>query len=243
MTLLLVGALCIGIASIIGGATGFGTALIATPVMLMVGFDVPEVVFVNLVAGLVTRVNVAYQLRNQINWRRVALLGGGSLPGAWLGAVTLSLLPEQFLKPAAGALVMLCGIAMALPVRTVTPRQPSAAAQALTGAVGGYLGTTTSLNGPPPVLLLMRARLPPLAFIADLAGYFIVANVMALGILCIRGEITDSMVWPRLPVFVIAALVGNLTGLSIARRITPGVFRSAVIVLVIASGAVTLVVG
>ncbi|WAM20097.1 hypothetical protein OYT95_43960 (plasmid) [Rhodococcus sp. JS3073] len=69
MTLLLVGALCIGIASIIGGATGFGTALIATPVMLMVGFDVPEVVFANLVAGLVTRVNVAYQLRNQSDHR------------------------------------------------------------------------------------------------------------------------------------------------------------------------------
>ncbi|GAF48160.1 sulfite exporter TauE/SafE family protein [Rhodococcus wratislaviensis] len=243
MTLLLVGVLCLGIASIIGGATGFGTALIATPVMLMVGFDVREVVFVNLVAGLVTRVNVAYQLWSQINWCRVALLGGGSLPGAWLGAVTLSLLPEQYLKPAAGALVMLCGIAMALPVRTVSPRQPSAVAQALTGGVGGYLGTTTSLNGPPPVLLLMRARLPPLAFIADLAGYFIVANVIALGTLFIRDEITVSMVWPRLPVFVIAALVGNLTGLSIARRITPGMFRSAVIVLVIASGAVTLVVG
>ncbi len=51
MTMLLVGALCIGIASVIGGATGFGTALIATPVMLMIGFAVPEVVFVNLVAG------------------------------------------------------------------------------------------------------------------------------------------------------------------------------------------------
>ncbi len=168
--MLVVGALCIGIASVVGGATGFGTALIATPIMLMVGFDIPEVVFVNLVAGLVTRVNVAYQLRSQINWRRVALLGGGSLPGAWLGAMTLSMLPEHYLKPAAGALVMLCGIAMALPVGTSAPRNPPAAAQALTGAVGGYLAITTSLNGPPPVLLLMRARVPPLSFIADLAA-------------------------------------------------------------------------
>ncbi|QTJ67018.1 sulfite exporter TauE/SafE family protein [Rhodococcus sp. ZPP] len=243
MAMLILGALCIGIASVIGGATGFGTALIATPVMLMAGFDVAEVVFVNLVAGLVTRLSAAYQLRTQINWGRVALLGAGSLPGAWLGAVTLSMLPEQFLKPAAGALVMMCGVAMALPVRTETPRTPSTPALALTGAVGGYLGTTTSLNGPPPVLLLMRARLPPLSFIADLAGYFIVANVIALAILWFRDEVTESMIWPRLPVFVLAALMGNLIGLAIARRLSPGVFRSAVIVLVIAAGAVTLTVG
>ncbi|MFC0454010.1 sulfite exporter TauE/SafE family protein [Rhodococcus jostii] len=243
MTMLVMGAVCIGFASVIGGATGFGAALMATPAMLMVGFDVPEVVFVNLVAGLVTRLNMAYQLRNQINWRRVALLGGGSLPGAWLGAVTLNMLPEQYLKPAAGALVMLCGIAMTLPVRTTTPRNPPAAAQALTGVVGGYLATTTSLNGPPPVLLLMRARVPPLSFIADLAGYFIAANITAVGILWIRDEITESMIWPRLPIFVVAAVVGNLVGLSIARRLPAEVFRTAVIVLVIAAGAVTLAAG
>ncbi|MFE5699734.1 sulfite exporter TauE/SafE family protein [Rhodococcus koreensis] len=243
MTMLLVGALCIGIASVIGGATGFGTALIATPVMLMIGFAVPEVVFVNLVAGLITRIGAAYHLREHISWGRVALLGGGSLPGAWLGAVTLGLVPDQYLKPAAGVVVMLCGVAMALPTRTQTTRTPSTAAHVLTGSVGGYLGTTTSLNGPPPVLLLMRARLPPLAFIADLAGYFIVANVMALGVLWFHDEITESMFWPRLPIFVTAAVIGNVAGLAIARRLPPGVFRSAVIVLVIAAGAATFLLG
>ncbi|GCE43046.1 possible permease [Rhodococcus wratislaviensis] len=243
MTMLLVGALCIGIASVIGGATGFGTALIATPVMLMIGFAVPEVVFVNLVAGLITRIGAAYHLREHISWGRVALLGGGSLPGAWLGAVTLGLVPEHYLKPAAGVVVMLCGVAMALPTRTQATRTPSTAAHVLTGSVGGYLGTTTSLNGPPPVLLLMRARLPPLAFIADLAGYFIVANVMALGVLWFHDEITESMFWPRLPIFVTAAVIGNVAGLAIARRLPPGVFRSAVIVLVIAAGAATFLLG
>ena len=89
----------------------------------------------------------------------------------------------------------------------------------------------------------MRARLPPMAFIADLAGYFIVANVMALAVLWIHDEITESMFWPRLPVFVAAALIGNVTGLAIARRLPPGVFRSAVIVLVIAAGAATCILG
>ncbi len=64
---------------------------------------------------------------------------------------------------------------------------------------------------------------------------------MTVGILWIRDEITESLLWPRLPVFVLAAVVGNLVGLSIARRLPTGLFRTAVIVLVIAAGAVTLV--
>jgi uncharacterized protein len=45
--LLAVGAVCVRVASAIGGATGFDTALVATPSMLLTGFDVPEVVVIN----------------------------------------------------------------------------------------------------------------------------------------------------------------------------------------------------
>src|SRR5690606_25349336 len=85
--------LCVAVASVIGGATGFGTSLMATPFMLMVGIGLTETVVVNLVVALVTRVGVTYQLREHIDWRRVALLGGASLPGAWLGVETVSMLP------------------------------------------------------------------------------------------------------------------------------------------------------
>lgn len=240
MTLLVAGALCLGLASIVGGATGFGTALISTPLMLLVGFAVPEVVTINLVTGLVIRATVAIRLRHCIDWPRVALFGVGSIPGAWLGAETVSALPAHYLKPAAGAVVMLCGIWMAIPTRT-EPRVPSTAALTVTGAVGGYLGTTTSLNGPPPVLLLTRARLPPLAFIADLAGYFIVTNAVSLLLLWSRDAIPRAVLWPTLPELLAAALVGNLVGLWVARRLPTQVFRSTVITLVVIAGACTLV--
>jgi uncharacterized membrane protein YfcA len=240
--MIVLGALCIGFASIIGGATGFGSALISTPLMLLFGFSVPEVVVINLVMSLVTGLNVAYRLRDHIEWTRVALLGGGGIPGAWLGAETVNLLPEHDLKLAAGAVVMLAGIGMAIPTRRQA-RDPSAAAQVATGVVGGYLSTTTSLNGPPPVLLLTRARLPPLNFIADLAGYFVVINAVSLVILWFRNEVPPGVTWPMLSEFVAAALVGNLAGLWIARQLPVKVFRSTVIVLVIIAGALTIASG
>ncbi|WP_349307263.1 sulfite exporter TauE/SafE family protein [Rhodococcus sp. IEGM 1379] len=145
--------LCMGFASIIGGATGFGTALIATPLMLLAGVDVIEIVVVNLIVGLVTRIAVSVQLREQIDWGRVALLGCASLPGAWLGVLTVNMLPGQYLKPAAAVLTVLCGLAMVLP-SSPNPKPPSRATNIAVGMVGGYFSTTTSLNGPPVVLLL-----------------------------------------------------------------------------------------
>jgi uncharacterized membrane protein YfcA len=240
--LLALGAACVGVASVIGGATGFGAAMVATPLMLLAGFDVSEVVVVNLVAGLVTRVDVVVRLRHRIDKRRVALLGLGSVPGAWLGAETLQWLPEHQLKQVVGALVVLCGIGMAV-AKSGPPYVPSPGVQALTGAIGGYLSTTTSLNGPAPVLLLMRARLAPLSFIADLAGYFIVTNLLSLPILAARDAVPPAVLWPTLPLLVAAAVVGNLGGMWIARRLPTQAFHKSVVVLVVLAGALTVAVG
>ena len=208
--------------------------------MLLAGLSVPEVVFVNLVVGLVTRSAATFQLRAHVVWSRVGLFALGSIPGAWAGAVVLDVLPLHILKLAAGVLAVLCGISMILPNRG-EPRSPSSAAEVATGAVGGFLSTTTSLNGPPPALLLARARVPPLVFIADLAGYFTVVSAVSLIILGVRGQIPHSILWPALPIFVAAGLLGNVGGLWIAHRLPERAFRTAVIALVIAAGAMTAI--
>ena len=238
MTLVL-GCLCLAFASIVGGATGFGTALVATPLMLLVGLSVPEVVFVSLVVGLVTRCAVAFKLRAHVTWSRVGLFALGSIPGAWAGAEVLHVLPVHHLKIAAGVLVVLCGISMVVVPNRGEPQQPSSAAQAATGAVGGFLSTTTSLNGPPPALLLTRAGVPPLVFIADLAGYMTAVSAVSLIILGARGQIPHSILWPALPAFVAAGLLGNGGGLWIAHRVPAHAFRSAIIGLVVVAGALT----
>ena len=240
MELIAIAALCMAVASIIGGATGFGTSLMATPFMLMAGIGLTETVVINLVVALVTRVGVTVQLREHINWRTVALLGGASLPGAWLGVETVSLLPEQHLKPAAGVITIVCGLAMALPTSTGA-RPPAAWLTAVTGAIGGYFSTTTSLNGPPVVLLLGRAKLPPLSFIADLAGYFVITSIVSLSLLWAGTDVDVPAILPMLAACVVAGVVFNQIGIAIAQRLPTHIFRSAVIALVVLAGIVTII--
>lgn len=60
------GTASVAFAAIVGGATGFGSALIGTPLMLLAGVDLPIAVAMNLAAGSVTRAIVAVQLRSMM---------------------------------------------------------------------------------------------------------------------------------------------------------------------------------
>src|SRR5687767_13621690 len=103
---LLAGALVVAAASFLGGVTGFGYSLVATPLLLLLGFALPFVVTVNLAIACITRISVAYRFRSDARPRRAAGLVVGSIPGLWLGAVVLTTVDDSTIKLAAGLVVM-----------------------------------------------------------------------------------------------------------------------------------------
>lgn len=236
--LLLEAALIVGVASVLGGAAGFATSLLTTPLLLLIGFDLPTVVVVNLVATLVSRLVVIGREWKHVDARRVLFLGLGSAPGAWAGALTVGLLDGAVLRVAAGIVVAVLGLVLLFTPAVGAVRAPSRPAQVITGMVGGYLSTSTSLNGPPAAILLSRARPPARTFVADLAGYFVVTNSVSLAILA-GGHIPTGILGPTVPVLVVAAVIGNQIGRRITNLLSAEVFRLVVIALVIVSGAVT----
>src|SRR4051812_50022955 len=98
---LVLGALSVTAASFLGGVTGFGYSLVATPLLLLTGYPLPFVVTANLALALVTRMSVAYRFRRSMWPGRVALLVGGAVPGLWLGTAVLQAGDAQTIKGAA----------------------------------------------------------------------------------------------------------------------------------------------
>lgn len=109
--------------------------------------------------------------RHTIDRSRVLRLGIGCAPGAWVGAVVIGLLDPAALRVGAGVLVTVLGIALFVTQRVGFSHRPGPVAEGCTGIAGGFLSTSTSLNGPPVAILLQRQRLDPAHFIADLAAY------------------------------------------------------------------------
>jgi uncharacterized protein len=237
---LVVGALGVAAASFLGGVTGFGYSLVATPLLLIAGFPLPFVVTVNLALAFVTRLSVAYRFRRSMWPRRVALLVGGSVPGLWLGVTVLRVVDAQTIKIAAGIITMIAAVLLA---RSVTapppPRVPGAPVVA--GFFGGFLGASTSLNGVAPVLLLARDKASPRSFLADLAMYFVASNAIGLAILSIQGELREDALSEAFLLWLPGSIVGNWLGTTLGPRLPEVTFRHLTLAVVFVAGGVTAI--
>src|ERR671939_1746374 len=163
---LVIGAISVTLAAFLGGVTGFGYSLVATPLLLLIGFPLPFVVTANLALALVTRVSVAVRFRRSMWPRRVALLIGGAIPGLWTGVAVLKAVDADTIKVAAGLVTMVAALLLARSVSAPPPRRHLPGAPLVAGFFGGFLGASTSLNGVAPVLLLARDKVAPRSFLA-----------------------------------------------------------------------------
>jgi uncharacterized membrane protein YfcA len=235
---LIAGGLCVLLASFLGGVTGFGYSLVATPLLLLLGFPLPFVVTVNLALAFVTRIPVAYRFRSDLCAPRVAGLIAGSIPGLWLGVAVLEAVQESTIKLCAGLVVMAAALLLWRAESAPPPRQVPGAPVAA-GVAGGFLGAATSLNGVAPVLLLARDRAGPRSFMADLALYFVVSNAIGLLVLLLGGALEPDALSPAFLVWLPGSLLGNWAGTLVGPRLPAAGFRRATLAIVFAAGAVT----
>ncbi len=235
---LLAGGLSVAAASFLGGVTGFGYSLVATPLMLLLGFPLPFVVTVNLALACITRMSVAYRFREDLNVRRATGLIAGSVPGLWLGVAVLTTVEESTIKVGAGIVVMVAAVLLWRALSAPPPR-PVPGAPVLAGFGGGFLGTAASLNGAVPVLLLARDKAAPRSQVADLALYFVVSNAIGLAILLGQGALETDALFPAFVLWLPGSIAGNWAGTAIGPRLPETHFRKITLAIVFVAGAVT----
>lgn len=236
----LVGSIVVFGTAVLGGVADFGFALLFTPLLLIVGFPLSLVVPVNLSLALISRISVAYRFRDHLDTRRVALLVISSLPGMYIGIWVLTLIPLTILQIATGFVIMLAVLFMArTPQQTTT--KPLAGAVYVAGLLSGFLGTTTSLNGIPSVLLLVRDQTTPRQFQANLALFFVMSNALALFFLATRQQLDLIAILPIIALWVPSVLLGNILGVALSTRFSTVVFRRIVLIVACVAGAITII--
>lgn len=238
---LLIGAVIVFCAAFLGGVTGFGYSLVATPLLLLLGLSLPFVVTVNLALAFLTRISVAYRLRADVWPGRVAWLIAGSVPGLWLGAQVLTSVPQSTIKVAAGLVVMLAALLLARSLAAPAPARSVPGAPVAAGFLGGFLGASVSLNGIAPVLMLARDKAEPRAFLANLAVYFVASNAIGLIILVAESAIEPDALFPAFVLWLPGSLAGNWIGTTLAPRLPDLAFRRLTLAIVFVAGGVTAI--
>ncbi|GAA3128609.1 sulfite exporter TauE/SafE family protein [Planomonospora alba] len=168
------------VGALVQGAVGFGLALVAAPVVMILdpGLMPGSLQLVSAVLPLFT---LAKEWRH-VDWRGISWALLGRLPGMLAGLWILKTAPRDALGVGVGLMVL---VAVGLTAWSVSlPRTPRTLAAA--GLVSGFTGQATSIGGPPMGLVYQHARGPQIR--ATLAMYFAVGALGSTALNAVGGE-------------------------------------------------------
>ena len=220
------------VGALVQGVVGFGLALVAGPVLILV--DPRLVPAAMLVMSAAAPWATLAQEWRYVDWGglRWSLLGrfAGTAVGVWLVAV----LTSDGIGVAV-AVMVLVSVAVSVSGVHIAVTRPRLVAA---GALGGVGGTATGIGGPPLALLYQDSGGPQIR--ATLAGFFAVGQLVSLGALLGSGVVEPRVALTGLTL-IPATLLGawaarHLRGHADARRMRPAVLvvatLSAVVLLV-----------
>jgi hypothetical protein len=177
---ILVITLVVATGACIQSAVGFGLGLLAAPVLALYDTDLVPGPLLFVMVPLT--VLVARRERSALDFHGLRWAFVGRVPGTIAGSLAVASLPEGGLAVLFGSLVL---VAVALSVAGWT-LHPTTGTLVTAGAASGFMGTATSIGGPPMALVYQRRSGPELR--ATLAAYFVVGATFSVAALAVVGE-------------------------------------------------------
>ncbi len=210
----------VGAGAVLQGAVGFGFAIVAAPLLMLI--DARLVPGPLVFAALLLVVLTALRDRRSADFAGVGWILVGRLPGTAAGAAAISAIPAALLPLPLGALVL---FAVALSASGLRVR-PTRGALVSAGAASGFMGTVTSVGGPPLALVYQDA--PGARLRGTLAGNFVIGASLSLVALFLVGRFGGTELRLAL-VLLPGTLLGFAASSRLARLLDRGYTRPAVL--------------
>jgi uncharacterized membrane protein YfcA len=170
----------VAIGSCIQASVGFGLGLIAAPFLFLIH---PPLVPGPLMASSVAlTLLIAFREREAIVFSELGFAFAGRIAGTLLAALVWITLPSEHFDFVFAGLVLL-GVAFSLSSLRIDPK-PATVSTA--GALSGFMGTLSSIGGPPMALLYQRASGPRIR--GTLSGHFVIGALVSLAALAAVGR-------------------------------------------------------
>lgn len=226
-----------GAAALIGTLTGFGYALLATPLLIWVmppRIAVPLVLFSSIVLLALLTVEAFSEMQG----KKIVRWALGALPGMLVGGYVLSSMPEDTMRSLIGAITLLGAILLWLrPTQPWRREWPGALAA---GLLSGVLASASGMSGPPVILFGIKQQWDHRALRATLIGYFAIVHLLALFVLGGFG-LAGGEVFIRGGAVMPGVLLGFALGMKWRSRVDQALFRSIALGLLCAMGGIALI--
>jgi len=164
----------------IQASVGFGLGLIAAPMLFLI---YPPLVPGPLMASsLALTLLISLRERAAIDLTGLGFAFAGRIAGTLAAALVWVTLPSENFELVFSGLVLL-GVALSLSNLRLDPNPATATAA---GALSGFMGTLSSIGGPPMALLYQRASGPRIR--GTLASHFAIGSLVSLAALAVVGR-------------------------------------------------------
>jgi len=222
-------------AYLVRGIAGFGSALIAVPLLaltLPLTIVVPLVVFLDYLGSASQGINN----RESIHWREILPLLPFTVIGVAVSLFIMDSVRPEMLTVALGGFIILFAVYQLLPMKLGLANRfisvPS-------GFFGGFVGTLFGTGGPFYVIYLNLRHLDKNAFRSTFAAIFLIDGAMRLAGYAIKGFYTLEM-FSYLALAVPVAGLGLFFGGKIHSGLGRDIFVRLISVLLLGSGTALL---
>ena len=229
MTLLLAAA-AVACGALAQSVSGIGFALVGGPLLFAL-FGAREGVRVAVVLSMLVNIAVLSREHRAVMWRRVAPVLITALAVTPLLVWLLDGVHPRLLRAAAGAVVVLGAVLVALG-RT---RDSGTAGGVVAGLASATMNVLASAGGPAVAVYAAGARWDPARLRATLQAYFLSLNVVTLLTLG-----TPSWSLHEAVVLVVALVIGAVAGAWLSGRVPVEVARRVTLALAAAGGLAVL---
>ncbi len=220
------------VAGFVQGLTGFGSALVAIPLLSLI-IDIKAAVPLCILNGLIITIYLALHLRRHLDRAKILPLVIGSVPGVFVGATLLQKVDAGIIRFCIGLLL----ISYSIYNLFVRPRSLGLSGRWGYGAgfLTGAIGAALSAGGPPAIIYTTLAGWNKEEIRATLSGFFVANGIVTAVVHAFAGVSTAATV----RIFLVTApfvLVGTVAGSHVTARINQQTYLRFIYLFLVVTG-------
>ncbi len=225
------------VAGFVQGLTGFGSALVAIPLLSFL-FDIKTSVPLCMLNGVLLTTYLACSLYRYFDVKKILPLLIGALPGIFIGVYLLKNIDGTFIRFGIGILII--GYSLYNLRVKPQPLNPGIIWGYIAGFMTGAIGGAFSAGGPPAIIYTTLTSWKKEEIKATLTGFFVVNGYITALAHAIMGITTMTTVH----IFAFTApfvLIGTWLGAKISGRINRATYLKVVYYVLLVMGIMMFV--
>jgi uncharacterized membrane protein YfcA len=233
MTLILISVIFF-LAGLVQGVSGFGSALIAMP-LLTLFIDVKTAVPLCILHSVLMTSYLSLTMKDHLEKKKILPLLMGSLPGIYFGVTFLKNVDSDVIKLLLGILI----IAYSTYSLFFKP-QPKTLHKAwayIAGFGTGFIGSAFSAGGPPTIIYTTLTGWSKDYIKATLTGFFLASAIVTAVVHAATG-LTTTLVVKYFFTSSAFVLIGVYSGIKLYSRVSTEVYIKVILILLVILGGI-----